>query len=115
MADQIEFELVTPDRPLISQPVDMVVVPGTEGNFGVLPGHSPLISTIRPGTIDIYAGNAIAERIFVAGGLAEVTPECCTVLADEALPPEDLDRAQLEAELQTIDGEMPMLREQIGR
>ncbi len=93
----------------------MVVVPGTEGNFGVLPGHSPLISTIRPGTIDIYEGNVIAERIFVAGGLAEVTPERCTVLADEALPPEALERAQLEAELQTIDGNMPMLREQIGR
>ena len=67
----------------------MVVVPGTEGNFGVLPGHAPLISTIRPGTIDIYEGNAIAERIFVVGGLAEVTPERCTVLADEAMPPED--------------------------
>jgi F-type H+-transporting ATPase subunit epsilon len=111
----VQFELVTPEQLLVSRDVDMVVVPGTEGNFGVLPGHSPLISTIRPGTIDIYAGNAIAERIFVAGGLAEVTPERCTVLADEAVPPEDLDRAQLEAELQTIDGSMPMLREQIGR
>ena len=71
----------------------MVVVPGTEGNFGVLPGHAPLISTIRPGTIDIYEGNAITERIFVAGGFAEVTPERCTVLADEAMPPDSLDRA----------------------
>ena len=111
----VQFELVTPEKLLVSRDVDMVVVPGTEGNFGVLPGHSPLISTIRPGTIDIYVGNAIAERIFVAGGLAEVTPEGCTVLADEAMPPDDLDRGQLEAELQTIDGEMPMLREQIGR
>ncbi len=111
----VQFELVTPEQLLVSRDVDMVVVPGTEGNFGVLPGHSPLISTIRPGTIDIYEGNAIAERIFVAGGLAEVTPERCTVLADEALPPDALDRAQLEAELQTIDGNMPMLRDQIGR
>ena len=111
----VQFELVTPEQLLVSRNVDMVVVPGTEGNFGVLPGHSPLISTIRPGTIDIYEGNAIAERIFVAGGLAEVTPERCTVLADEAMAPEDLDRAQLEAELQTIDGNMPMLRDQIGR
>jgi F-type H+-transporting ATPase subunit epsilon len=110
----VQFELVTPEQLLVSRDVDMVVVPGTEGNFGVLPGHSPLISTIRPGTIDIYEGNAIAERIFVAGGLAEVTPERCTVLADEAVPPESLDRAQLEAELQTIDGNMPMLRDQIG-
>ena len=93
----------------------MVVVPGTEGNFGVLPGHAPLISTIRPGTIDIYEGNVIAERIFVVSGIAEVTPERCTVLADEALPPDELDRGAIEAELQTIDGNMPMLREQIGR
>jgi F-type H+-transporting ATPase subunit epsilon len=111
----VQFELVTPEQLLVSRAVDMVVVPGTEGNFGVLPGHSPLISTIRPGTIDIYEGNRIAERIFVAGGLAEVTPERCTVLADEAAPPESLDRAQLEAELQTIDGNMPSLRDQIGR
>jgi F-type H+-transporting ATPase subunit epsilon len=111
----VQFELVTPEQLLVSRDVDMVVVPGTEGNFGVLPGHAPLISTIRPGTIDIYEGNAIAERIFVAGGLAEVIPERCTVLADEAVPPDTLDRGQLEAELQTIDGNMPMLREQIGR
>jgi len=111
----IQFELVTPEQLLVSRDVDMVVVPCTEGNFGVLPGHSPLISTIRPGTIDIYEGNAIAERFFVAGGLAEVTPERCTVLADEAVPPASLERAQLEAELQTIDGNMPSLRDQIGR
>ena len=111
----VQFELVTPEQLLVSRDVDMVVVPGTEGNFGVLPGHSPLISTIRPGTIDIYDGNAVTERIFVAGGFAEVTPERCTVLADEALSPDSLDRAELEAELQTLDGNMPMLRDQVGR
>lgn len=111
----VQFELVTPEQLLVSRAVDMVVVPGTEGNFGVLPGHSPLISTIRPGTIDVYEGNTIAERIFVAGGLAEVTPEGCTVLADEALPPESLDRAQLETELQTLDDNIASLRDQIGR
>jgi F-type H+-transporting ATPase subunit epsilon len=111
----IQFELVTPEQLLVSRDVDMVVVPGTEGNFGVLPGHAPLISTIRPGTIDIYEGNTIAERIFVAGGLAEVIPERCTVLADEASPPESLDRAELEAELQTIEGNLPLLRLQMGR
>ena len=111
----VQFELVTPERLLVSQDVDMVVVPGTEGNFGVLPGHSPLISTIRPGTVDIYMGGAIAERIFVVGGIAEVTPERCTVLADEAMAPDSLDRAGLEAELQTVEGNLPSLREQLGR
>jgi F-type H+-transporting ATPase subunit epsilon len=115
MADRVQFELVTPERLLLSELVEMVVVPGTEGNFGVLPGHAPLISSIRPGTIDIYEGQSIARRIFVVSGLAEVTPERCTVLADEALLPEELDRAAIEAELQTVTGNLPSLREQIGR
>jgi F-type H+-transporting ATPase subunit epsilon len=111
----VQFELVTPERLLVSQEVDMVVVPGTEGNFGVLPGHAPLISTIRPGTVDIYAGNTITERIFVVGGIAEVTPERCTVLADEAMAPDSLDRAALDAELTEVEGNLPSLREQLGR
>ena len=115
MADRIQFELVTPERLIVSSEVEMVVVPGSEGNFGVLPGHSPLISTIRPGTIDIYAGGAITERIFVAGGIAEVTPERCTVLADEATAADALDRAALDLELTTVEGNLPSLREQVAR
>jgi F-type H+-transporting ATPase subunit epsilon len=115
MADRIQFELVSPERLVVSTEVEMVVVPGTEGNFGVLPGHAPLISTIRPGTIDIYEGGAVTERIFIVGGIAEVTPERCTVLADEAMAPDSLDRAALEAELQTVEGNLTSLREHIGR
>src|SRR5713226_2852565 len=108
MAERVQFELVTPERLLLSEMVEMVVIPGTEGNFGVLPGHAPLISTIRPGTIDIYEGRTtIIERIFVVGGIAEVTPERCTVLADEAMAPDTLDRAAIEAELQTVEGNLP--------
>src|SRR5437764_15170999 len=95
--------------------VEMVVVPGTEGNFGVLPGHAPLISSIRPGTIDIYEGQTVSRRIFVVSGIAEVTPERCTVLADQAMPPDQLDRGAIEAELQTTRGNLPSLREQIAR
>jgi F-type H+-transporting ATPase subunit epsilon len=115
MADRVQFELVTPERLLLSEMVEMVVVPGTEGNFGVLSGHAPLISSIRPGMIDVYEGQTITRRIFVISGIAEVTPERCTVLADEALPPEELDRGAIEAELQAIEGNLPSLREQIGR
>src|SRR5712671_2772193 len=115
MPDRVQFELVSPERLIVSAEVEMVVVPGTEGNFGVLPGHAPLISTIRPGTIDIYEGRAITERIFVVGGIAEVTPERCTVLADEAMAPESLNRGELDAELTEIDGNLPSLREQVGR
>ncbi|MBV8504376.1 MAG: ATP synthase F1 subunit epsilon, partial [Alphaproteobacteria bacterium] len=88
--------------------------PGTEGNFGVLPGHAPLISSIRPGTIDVYEGQTVTRRIFIVSGIAEVTPERCTVLADEALPPDELDRGAIEAELQTVQGNLPSLREQVA-
>ena len=115
MAERVQFELVTPERLLLSEMVEMVVVPGTDGNFGVLPGHAPLISSIRPGTIDVYEGQTVTRRIFVVSGIAEVTPERCTVLADEALPPDEIDRAAVEAELQTVQGNLPSLREQVAR
>jgi F-type H+-transporting ATPase subunit epsilon len=115
MPDRVRFELVTPERLLVSEMVEMVVVPGTEGNFGVLPGHAPLISSIRPGTIDIYEGQTISRRLFVVSGIAEVTPELCTVLADEAMAPDELDRTAIDAELQTVQGNLPSLREQVGR
>ena len=114
MPDLVQFELVSPEQLILSTEVEMVVVPGTEGNFGVLPGHAPLISTIRPGTIDIYQGGAITERIFVVSGFAEVTPERCTVLADEAMSPDSLDRGAIDAELQTAEANLTSLREHLG-
>tara|TARA_R110000868_G_scaffold25934_1_gene100495 strand:+ start:119 stop:535 length:417 start_codon:yes stop_codon:yes gene_type:complete len=86
MAETLDFELVSPARLLISEPVEMVVVPGTEGAFGVLPLHAPTLSTLRPGFIDVYKDGAVAERYFVTGGFAEVTRTTCTVLVDEAIP-----------------------------
>jgi len=99
MADQIQFELVSPERLLVSEPVEMVVVPGTEGDFGVLPGHAPLVSSVRPGVIAVFEGSKVVQRIFVAGGFAEVTGERCTVLAEEAMPVADIDRAAVEADI----------------
>src|SRR6266481_370035 len=115
MPDRLEFELVTPERLLFSEMVEMVVVPGSEGNFGVLPGHAPLISTIRPGMIEIYEGLNVTRRIFVVSGVAEVTPERCTVLADEAASPDTLDRPAIESDLRIVEGNLPSLREQVGR
>jgi F-type H+-transporting ATPase subunit epsilon len=115
MADKVQFELVSPEKLLLSEAVDMVVVPGTEGNFGVLPGHSLLISTVRPGVIDVYEGSEISERIFVSGGFAEVTPERCTVLADEAMPLSSLDAGAIEANRRELDAAVANLRERVGR
>ncbi|WP_448202658.1 F0F1 ATP synthase subunit epsilon [Azospirillum sp. sgz302134] len=102
MADKVEFELVSPEKLLTSQPVDMVVVPGSEGDFGVLAGHSPMISTVRPGVIDVYEGDRVVDRVFVAGGFAEVTEARCTVLAEEAVPVADIDRAKVEQDIRDL-------------
>ncbi len=96
----IEFELVSPEKLLKSEPVEMVVVPGAEGDVGVLPGHSLLIAAVRPGVIDIHEGGQVRESIFVAGGFVEVSPELCTVLAEEAVHVADIDRAQAEKRLE---------------
>lgn len=107
MADALKFELVSPERLLVSRDVGMVVVPGSEGDFGVLPDHAPLISTVRPGVIDVYDdGATISDRIFVSGGFAEVTGERCTVLADQAIPVKDLDRGAAQKELDELQREL---------
>ena len=100
----LQFELVSPEKLLVSKPVAMVTVPGGEGDYGVLAGHAPLITTLSPGVIDIYADseNTVTERIFVAGGFAETNATRCTVLAEEATPVAQLDRAKLEAEAQKL-------------
>lgn len=99
MAEQIQFELVSPERLLLSRPVDMVVVPGTEGDFGAMPSHAPFISSLRPGVIAVYENGQVTDRLFVAGGFAEVTPERCTVLAERALPVSELSRERIDGEL----------------
>ena len=115
MAGRIGFELVSPEKLLLSEDVEMVVVPGAEGDFGVLPGHALLISTVRPGVIHVYEGNKVSERIFVSGGFAEVTPERCTVLADEAVPISSLDRGQIEETLKIAEAEVASLSDRLLR
>lgn len=99
MAETTQFELVSPERLVLSRAVEMVVVPGTEGYFGVLPRHAPMISTLDAGVIDIYEGGSVVERIFVAGGFAEVTEDRCTVLAENAVPFDEIDPAKVDKEI----------------
>lgn len=99
---QLAFSLVSPEKLLLSENVDMVVVPGTEGDFGVLAGHIPLISTIRPGVIAIHNGGTVTKRLFVAGGFAEVTPDRCTVLADQAEAVEAINPAEAEQQVKNL-------------
>ncbi len=88
-----QLEIVGPDRLLLSQPVDMAVIPAAEGDMGVLPGHAPMIVLLQGGTIVLHEGGRPTTRLYVSGGFAEVTPERCTVLADEAIPVAELSRA----------------------
>ncbi len=92
---KVSFRLVMPEREILATEADMVVVPGSEGDFGVLHGHAPLISTVRPGVIEVFQGSKAEQRFLVVGGFAEVTPERCTVLADEAMPFETVTAEQL--------------------
>ncbi len=96
MADKILFDLVSPTQLLVSRQVDMVVVPGEEGDFGAMAAHSPLISAVRPGIIDIHDDGKVSERIFVAGGFSEVTADRVTVLAEEAYPLADITKDVVE-------------------
>ena len=104
--DKVSFELASPEELVFAAEVDMVVVPGADGDFGVLPGHAPFISTVRPGVISVYQGDRIDERLFVAGGFAEVNERRCTVLAGEAPPVDALDRGEAEARLGAAEDDL---------
>ena len=99
MAETVEFELVSPAKLLMSEAVEMVEVPGGDGDLGVLPGHSLLISTIRPGVIKVHEGGKVRDSIFVEGGFCEVSPERCTVLSEHATMVADLDKASADDRL----------------
>jgi len=95
MADKILFELVSPEKLLLSKAVDMVTVPGTEGYMGVMAGHSPLVSTLRAGMIDMK-DDGVDTRFFIRGGFVEINPGKVTVLAEEAIPMSEMDLAILD-------------------
>ncbi len=114
MADKLAFELVSPERLLMSAQVDMVVVPGTEGAFGVLAGHAPLISTLRPGVVDVYEEKDIT-RIFVRGGFAEVTSAGLTILSEEAINLATVERAELETRIKNAQEDVADAKDDASR
>ncbi|MBX5454220.1 MAG: ATP synthase F1 subunit epsilon [Acidobacteriia bacterium] len=93
------LEIVSPEKLLLSRPVDMAVIPAEEGDMGVLEGHAPMIVLLRGGTVRLYEAGQVTAELFVSGGFAEVTPERCTVLAIEAIPLPELSRAEAERRL----------------
>lgn len=105
MADKLKFSLVSPEKELFSGDVDQVDVPGTEGNLGILPNHSPLMAAIRTGALTVYDAGS-ETKYFVQSGFADVTPEGLTVLAEKAVTMADLDRSVLNAEIETASAKL---------
>ena len=89
----LQLEIVSPEKLLLSKAVEMVVIPAAEGEMGVMHSHAPMLLLLRGGIIGIVENGQVTERLFVAGGFAEITPERCTVLADEAIPVGEVSRS----------------------
>ncbi|MCB1386353.1 MAG: F0F1 ATP synthase subunit epsilon [Nitratireductor sp.] len=100
MADAFSFELVSPEKELVSGEATEVLIPGTEGYFQVLAHHAPLMSTIKPGVIDVKMADGATSRFVVFGGFADVSPAGCTVLAEHATDVAELDRADIDRRVQ---------------
>jgi F-type H+-transporting ATPase subunit epsilon len=111
------FSLVSPEKVLLEKDVTMVVLPGLEGDIGILPNHAPLLTLLRPGVVTVYEESKVQLRIFVDGGFLEVTPEKCIALVTEGTPLESLDPSSLELEIKNLledlaDSQSPEERKQ---
>jgi F-type H+-transporting ATPase subunit epsilon len=95
MAEPFQFDLVAPERLLLSEQVDQVVVPGADGYFTVLKGHAPFMSSLKPGVIDVTRAGGEVLKIFVRAGFVDVSPNATTILAEEAIAVADVDGAKL--------------------
>ena len=99
----LHFELVSPERLLLSEEVASVTIPGTEGDMGILPNHAPVLSTLRPGIVVVTRESGEADQIFVRGGFAEVNPQGLTLLAETATPIGELDAAALALHVKNLE------------
>lgn len=111
-AQTFNFELVSPDRVLVSEPAWQVTIPGEEGYFGVRAGHMSLIAAVKPGVVEVLAKEGAApEKIFIAGGFADVTAKNCTILAEQAVNVNELDRGAIEREIANLNDELKVAGE----
>jgi F-type H+-transporting ATPase subunit epsilon len=114
MADALHFEFVSPESVLFSGEVDQVDLPGAEGDMGILAGHAPLVTTLRPGIVTVFRGGA-REAIVVTGGFAEVGPSGLTVLADRAVARDEFDLASLSTEIKDTEEDIADATDQAQR
>lgn len=112
---KLHFDLVSPERLLLSADVDQVDVPGSEGDFGVLAGHAPVMTTLKPGVLSVMSQGKAPEKFFVRGGFAEVTLDGLTVLAEEAMPLAELDVAALEQRVKDAEEDVADAKDNMSR
>ena len=106
MENTISFDLVSPEQLIFNDKVGMIIIPGKEGDIGVLPGHSKLLTSLRPGRVIIYDVNKnILKSFFVSAGFAEINPEKCIVLAEEVLEMSSLNKVEIEKQLQELQNQ----------
>lgn len=111
MAEPFQFDLVSPERLLMSEEADQVVVPGSEGYFTVLKGHAPFMSTLRPGVVEVTLAGGATERVFVRGGFADTTASGLTILAEQAIHMDDLDPAEIAREVKHAEEDVADARD----
>jgi F-type H+-transporting ATPase subunit epsilon len=102
----LHFELVSPARLLFSGDVASVTIPGTEGEMGIYPGHSPILSTLKPGIVTVYRDGGSTDRIFVRGGMVEVNPQGLTLLAEVAIPMSEMNRDVLAQQIKNAEEDL---------
>ena len=107
----LKFDLISPEKVLLSKQVAFVTMPGYDGSLGILEGHEPFIVMITPGVVEVYEKDtaSVTDRFFVTGGFAEVTNDGCALLASDALPVAELDKAKLEEEEANLIEDMSLV------
>lgn len=112
MSKKFAFELVSPEEKLVSTELYMAVIPGDEGEFGVMAGHCSLVSSLKPGVVKLFSEEGQpARRIFITGGFADVSAQNCTIIAEEAVNVKDLNQKTLEQDLANLNEDLGMAAE----
>ncbi|MCR9139847.1 MAG: F0F1 ATP synthase subunit epsilon [Alphaproteobacteria bacterium] len=100
MADSFNFELVSPERLLLSEAASEVIIPGADGDMTVMANHAPVMTNVKPGIVEVKSASGSSNRYVVFGGFADILPDGCTVLAESAVHVDDIDREALEQRIQ---------------
>ena len=115
MAQAFKFELVSPERLLVSGDVESVIIPATDGEMTVMGNHAPVMTTVKPGVVTVKYASGSEERYVVFGGFADILPDACTLLAESAVAVKDIDRADLAQRIQDAKEDVADAKDDEGR